>query len=190
MTNQADQKINALVLIGSELAGTHGSPSTRAALAEILWGLPWLQMTIVDDWDALRWERVAPFDVVISYAGNRSHECTTEQFAGLRRFVERGGAYVPLHFTTADASPALQAFVGAKFIGHPPYGPFTVHVADSEHPITRGLPTIEIEDECYRSEYPDRSALHVLQTSRHESGIDGEPSSWVREIGSGRIFYS
>ncbi|MDQ3700015.1 MAG: ThuA domain-containing protein, partial [Chloroflexota bacterium] len=66
----------------------------------------------------------------------------------------------------------------------------TVHVTDSEHPITRGLPTIEIEDECYRSEYPDRGALHVLQTSRHESGIDGEPSSWVREIGSGRIFYS
>jgi type 1 glutamine amidotransferase len=68
-----------------------------------------------------------------------------------------------------------------------------VRVSDADHPITRGLETIEIADECYTSEYPDLGALRVLQTSHHpdpSAGIDGEPSSWVREVGRGRLFYS
>src|SRR5262249_28632349 len=78
----------------------------------------------------------------------------------------------------------------ARFVGHPPHSAMTVRVADAGHPVTRGLPVIEIEDECYRSQFPDPGAIHVLQTSYHESGIAGEPSSWVREVGRGRMFYS
>lgn len=190
MPDESARNIKALVLIGSELAGAHGAPSTRAAIAEFLWGLPWLEIDVTGDWDALRWERIAPYDVVVHYAGGRRYACTPEQLAGLTRFVERGGGYVPLHFTTANANDDFIRFVGARFDGHPPFGPFTVRVADPDHPITRGLRPIEIEDECYRSEFPDRGALHVLMTSHHESGIDGEPSAWVREAGRGRIFYS
>jgi type 1 glutamine amidotransferase len=182
-----DQPTKSAVVLFS---GGHARPATRAAIAEFLWGLPWLRITVTDDWDALRWDRVAPYDLVITYTGARNEECTAAQLAGVTRFVERGGGFVPLHFTSMNANPDFIALVGAKFVGHPPYGPFTVKVADADHPITRGLPTIEIEDECYRSEYPDRGALRVLQTSHHESGIDGEPSSWVREVGQGRIFYS
>lgn len=180
-------RISALVLLG----GPHARPATRAALAEFLWSLPWLDVTITDDWNALLWERLAPYDVAISYTGARGHECSAAQLAGLTKFVTRGGGYVPLHFTTADANGDFLAFVGAEFKGHPPYGPFTVRVADEIHPITRGLGTIEIEDECYQSSFPDRGAIRVLQTSHHPSGaVDGEPSSWVREIGRGRLFYS
>lgn len=186
MSNESDQQSRALLLF----SGPHARPATRAALAEFLWGLPWLQVDITDDWGALCWERVAPYDVVISYTGAGKHICTAEQLAGLRRFIERGGGFIPLHFTTMDANADFLALVGAKFAGHPPYGHFSVRVADPNHPITQGLPAIEIEDECYQSEFPDRAALHVLQTSHHESGIDGEPSSWVREIGRGQLFYS
>ncbi|HEX2036555.1 MAG TPA: ThuA domain-containing protein [Chloroflexota bacterium] len=180
------EQTNAVVLF----SGGHARPSTRAALAEFLWGLPWLQVTITDDWDALRWERLAPYDLLVTYTGGRDHACTPEQLAGVTRFVERGGGFAPLHFTTMNGNAEFLALVGAKFVKHPPHGPFTVRVADPDHPITQGLPTIEIEDECYQSEYPDRAALRVLQTSHHTAGIDGEPSSWVREIGRGRLFYS
>lgn len=179
-------KTRALVLFD----GGHAKPATRASLAEFLWTLPWLTIDVTEDWDALRWERLAPYDVLITYTGNRNLAATPEQLSGVQRFLERGGGFVPLHFTTANGNPDFLALVGAKFIKHPPYGPFTVHVADSSHPITEGLPTIEIEDECYQSEFPDLGALHVLQTSRHDAGIEGEPSSWVREIGRGRLFYS
>ena len=184
------ERTRGLLVLGSELGGAHGSPETHAAIFELLWAMPWLQTTVVDTWDALRWESIAPYDVVVQYAGGRRFECDPAQLAGLTRFVARGGGYVPLHFTSANANDAFIAFVGARFVGHPPHSPMTVRVVDAEHPITRGLPAIEILDECYRSEYPDPGAIHVLQTSHHESGIDGEPSSWVREVGRGRIFYS
>jgi uncharacterized protein len=181
-----ERKTSALVLF----SGGHARPATRAALAEFLWGLPWLQITVSEDWDALRWERVAPHDLVITYTGARTEECSAAQLEGITRLLERGGGFVPLHFTTMNANPDFIALVGARFLNHPPYGPFTVRVADNSHPVTAGLPEMQIEDECYRSEYPDRGAIHVLQTSHHEAGIDGEPSSWVREVGQGRIFYS
>jgi type 1 glutamine amidotransferase len=180
------QKTSALVLF----SGPHARPATRAALAEFLWGLPWLQLTITDDWDSLRWANLAPYDVAIAYTGGRNRACAAEQLAGLRKFIERGGGFVPLHFATADGNVDFLALIRAEFVKHPPYGPFTVRVADPSHAITQGLGPIEIEDECYQSEFPDRAALHVLQTSHHEAGIDGEPSSWVREIGRGRLFYS
>jgi len=189
MSEEKTEKTRGLLLLG----GGHARPSTRAAIAEFLWELPWLQVDITDDWNTLRWDRVAPYDVVITYTGDRKHECSAEQLAGLTKFVERGGGYVPLHFTTADASGEFLAFVGAKFLGHPPHGPFQVRVSDSDHPITRGLGTIDIEDECYRSEYPDLESLRVLMTSHRpdpEAKIDGEPSAWVKEIGRGRLFYS
>jgi type 1 glutamine amidotransferase len=193
MSGERTEKTTALVLIGNEMRGAHGAPSTRAAIAEFLWELPWLQIDVTGEWDWLRWERIAPYDVVIQYAGNRSHACTPDQLAGLRRFVERGGGYVPLHFTTANADADFLAFVGASFNGHPPHGPFQVRVSDADHPITHGLGNIDIEDECYRSVLPDRTSLRVLMTSHHpdpKEAIDGEPSAWVKEIGRGRLFYS
>jgi uncharacterized protein len=193
VTEKTDQKVKGLALIGKEMTGSHGASTTRAAIAEFLWSLPWLEVDITGDWDALRWERIAPYDVVIHYSGNRGTAATAEQLAGIQKFLERGGGYVPLHYTTRNDNPEFLNLVGADFNGHPPFGPFTIRVADPDHPITRGLSTIEIEDECYRSKFPDRSALRVLQTSHHpdpEAKIDGEPSSWVREIGQGRLFYS
>lgn len=186
MTDQREQITRALVLFG----GGHAKPATRAAIAEFLWSLPWLQVTITEDWNALCWEAIAPYDVVIAYTGDRKRACSDEQLAGLRKLVERGGGFVPLHYTTANGNPDFLALVGATFVKHPAYGPFTVRVADPQHPIAQGLEPIKIEDECYQSEFPDRSVLHVLQTSHHASGIDGEPSSWVREMGHGRLFYS
>jgi len=193
MSEGERDKTRALVLIGNELTGAHGAPSTRAAIAEFLWELPWLQIDVTGDWEALRWDRVASYDLVIAYTGSRKHECTSGQLAGLTRLVERGGGFVPLHFTSANANPEFLALVGAQFIGHPPHGPFTVRVSDATHPVTHGLADIEIEDECYQSEFPDLGALHVLMTSHHPdpaAKIDGAPSAWVRQIGKGRLFYS
>jgi uncharacterized protein len=186
-------RTNALVLLGEEMTGAHGEASTKAAIAEFLWTLPWLKPEITGDWAALSEARLRGCDVLIQYSGGRRHECTAEQATAVRQFVENGGGYVPLHFTTANANPDFLKLVGAAFINHPPFGPFTVRVSDPAHPITQGLGPIELDDECYRSDVFDRSAIHVIATSHHpdsDAKIDGEPSAWVREVGKGRIFYS
>ena len=175
------------------MRGAHGEPSTKAAIAEFLWGLPWLKPELTGDWAALTPERLSRVDVVIQYAGDRRHECTAAQLDALTRFVENGGGYVPLHFTTANANEAFLRLVGASFINHPPFGPFTVRVSDDRHPVTQGMAPIELADECYRSNVFDKAAIHVIATSHHpdpEAKIDGEPSAWVRDLGKGRVFYS
>lgn len=186
-------RTTALVLLGEEMRGTHGAPATKAAIAEFLWGLPWLKPEITGDWASLTRERLSGCDVVIQYSGDRRHACSPEQLAALTRFVEEGGGYVPLHFTTANASEDFLKLVGASFINHPPLGPFTIEVGDRDHPITQGIGPFELEDECYRSNVFDPTAIHVIMTSHHpdpEAKIDGEPSAWVRELGLGRVFYS
>src|SRR6266542_774036 len=185
-------RTKALVLLGEEMRGTHGAPSTKAAIAEFLWGLPWLKPEITGDWAALSDDRLRDCDVAIQYSGDRRHACSAEQLAAIARFVEQGGGYVPLHFTTANASEDFLQLVGASFINHPPFGPFTVKVSDPHHPITQGVGSFDLEDECYRRNVFDPGAIRVIMTSHHpdpEAKIDGEPSAWVRELGRGRIFY-
>ena len=175
------------------MRGAHGAASTKAAIAEFLWGLPWLKIDISGDWSVLTDDCLKRYDVLIQYSGDRRHECTADQLAALTRFVEGGGGYVPLHFTSANANEGFLRLVGASFVNHPPFGPFTVKVADPDHPVTRGLGSFELEDECYRSSVFDPAAIHVIATSHHpdpEAKIDGEPSAWTREIGRGRLFYS
>jgi len=175
------------------MRGAHGAPRTKAAICEFLWSLPWLSFDVTGDWSVLSDDRLRGHDVLIQYAGDRRHDATGEQVAALTRFIERGGGYVPLHFTTANANEQFLRLVGASFINHPPFGPFTVQVSDRDHPVTHGLGSFEIEDECYRSNVFDPSAIHVIATSHHpdaEAKIDGEPSAWTREIGRGRLFYS
>ena len=107
-------RTNALVLLGNEMRGAHGAPSTKAAIAEFLWGLPWLKIDITGDWAALSDDHLRRYDVVIQYSGDRRHECTADQLAALTRFVEGGGGYVPLHFTSANANEAVLRLVGAS----------------------------------------------------------------------------
>ena len=186
-------RTNALVLLGNEMRGAHGASTTKAAIAELLWGLPWLKVDISGDWSVLTDDCLKRYDVLIQYSGDRRHECSGEQLAALTRFVEGGGGYVPLHFTTANSNEQFLRFVGASFVNHPPFGPFTVKVSDPAHPVSQGLASFELEDECYRSNVFDPSAIHVVLTSHHpdpEAKIDGEPSAWTREIGQGRLFYS
>src|SRR5215210_3848589 len=97
-------RINALVLLGEEMTGAHGEPSTKAAIAEFLWSLPWLKAEFTGDWAALSDARLRGCDVLIQYSGGRRHACTADQLGAVTRFVENGGAYVPLHFTTANAN--------------------------------------------------------------------------------------
>lgn len=186
-------RTNALVLLGNEMRGAHGAASTKAGIVEFLWGLPWLQIDVSGDWAVLTDDCLKRYDVVIQYSGDRRYECTSEQLASLTRFIEGGGAYVPLHFTTANTNESFLRLVGASFINHPPFGSFTVKVADANHPVTQGLAAFELEDECYRSNVFEAGDIQVIMTSHHpdpEAKIDGEPSAWTREIGRGRLFYS
>ncbi len=185
MTTDSNGKLRATLLI----AAVHTQDlDARAALVRFLWSLDWLDLTITQDHDALTAERLtqAPCLLVFGSPG----ELTDTQMEGLSDWVHGGGALVGIHSATINVNgrPEYHELVGGRFIGHPPFSPMTSRVADPDHFITQGITDFDLEDECYVNEYPDRSSLHVVMTGHHAGENLAEPSSYVKDIGAGRLF--
>src|SRR5262245_8229036 len=78
--------------------------------------------------------------------------------------------------------------------GHGPPHAYRVIVRDTDHPITRGMPTewMHAKDELYHGQRGPAENMHVLATafSAKEKGGTGtnEPMIWVVPYGKGRVF--
>ena len=71
---------------------------------------------------------------------------------------------------------------------HDPYGPFTVEIASTDHPITRGMTSFQTTDELY-SCLEGETPISVLATA--VSQVDGQryPIAFVLTCGQGRVFH-
>lgn len=114
---------------------------------------------------------------------------TPAQEQAVVEFVERGGAFLPLHNSTGiypDGGPYLK-LLGGTYTGHGPLERFRVRVVDHEHPITQGVEDFEVADEQH-TPIPDRSKVHLLLESRSEDGVVAA-GGWAYEAGKGRVCY-
>jgi type 1 glutamine amidotransferase len=72
--------------------------------------------------------------------------------------------------------------------------PYTIEIADHDHPVTRGVPDIEIASEQYYLHVDP--TVHVLArstfTGEHWPWLDRVqmPAAYVHRWGQGRIFYA
>jgi type 1 glutamine amidotransferase len=144
-----------------------------------------VRVTPTDDRESLRKETLEQFGAVLIMT--QGGGITDEQLAGLLGFVRDGGGLIVLHAGSGAfrESGAAEYFrmLGGKFRSHR-YGDFRVELT-GDHPVTRGLAGFEVRDEDYVHDlYPDvdRQVLAVRAS-------DGEPVSWVRRHGRGRVFY-
>ncbi len=136
---------------------------------------------------------------------------TEEQQRALRRWLEEGGRWFALHGTSAaidvtadgvvdtpDVFPELARTLGNRFVSHPPLGPFEVHVADPNHPFTKGIESFVTEDELYLCEY--YGPVTPLLVTRYagiprgyveREWVDDQPRlvAYVRELGRGSVLY-
>ena len=105
-----------------------------------------------------------------------------------------GGGLIPVHcgsfcFLNSDKYIEL---VGGQFRSHG-FTRFETKIVAPDHEIMQGLNPIRSMDESYRHSRlnPDKV---VLETRSAESGPvsdpDGEPYTWVRTSGKGRVFYT
>lgn len=101
---------------------------------------------------------------------------TEQQQQGLDEFMQGGGKWFALHGTNSilqlsqgadggiaqvncptdvadGGAPKLMEIVGSQFLAHPPIAPYTVTVADPEHPLVIGIEPFQAEDELYLSAY-------------------------------------
>lgn len=144
-----------------------------------------IRMQYHEDLNLLTDAGLAQFDAVMLYANY--DQITPEQEASLLRFVEQGGAFLPVHSASAcfGHSDAFVKLVGGRFNSHG-FETFTTRVAPGQenHPILRGYKGFETKDETYVHRDHNEDGRTVLMLREQE------PWTWVREQGKGRVFYT
>jgi uncharacterized protein len=142
--------------------------------------------------------------IVFSNSNNEAFS-NDRQRASFQKFIENGGGLVGIHSATGSerAWPFYWSTIGGKFTRHPKLQKFMIHVADPNHPSTKGMPAeFEWEDECYFHEYWNGN-MHPLLTvdpgklddparKDYPAGLFGKamPLAWTLETGKSRRFYT
>jgi len=165
----------------------HHRPAERARQILPVLAADGIDLFYTDDPDDLDAEILEPYDALVLY--NNHSRVTRPQLNALLGFVEEGRGLVVLHCASASFqnSEAFISLVGAAFKSHGT-GTFGVERVAPDHPAIAGVPTFESWDETYvhtKHNPVNRTVLEVRREDDH-----GEPWTWVRTYGAGRVFYT
>jgi len=151
-------------------------------------------------------ELLENFDVVV-WNNTSGTTLTEEQQSVFRNYLEGGGGFVGIHAAGGDPWYSWEWYanklIGAQFIGHtmdPHFQDADVLVAEPVDPIVAHLPARwrVPQEEWYGFDSNARVNGHTVLLTLDEqtydpndSGMEGEhPSTWKREMGQGRMFYT
>jgi type 1 glutamine amidotransferase len=121
-----------------------------------------------------------------------------DQKAAFERYIRSGGGFVGIHSAsdTEYGWPWYGRLVGTWFASHPQIQHATVHVANPDHPSTKGLPrSWERTDEWYNFRSNPRDTVQILVTldeATYSGGAMGgdHPIAWCQEVDGGRSWYT
>ncbi len=138
------------------------------------------------------------YDVIVLY--NLSSGITDVQKANWLKLLKKGVGLVVWHHALADCQnwPEFEKIAGCKFwmkagekggkkigksgVGH---ARFKMHIANTDHPITKGMKDFEIQDESYNKQtFTD--GLNVLVTTDHPKS--DKPIAWTVDYKGAKIF--
>jgi type 1 glutamine amidotransferase len=137
--------------------------------------------------DCLTPETLKGYDAVMLYANHG--RMTPEQFEALQSFIQGGRGFLPIHCASAcfGNDPRFIALVGGRFLRHGS-GVFSPSIVAPGHPILQGVAPYETWDETYvHANFNEQGRTLLME---RVEGEHREPWSWVREEGSGRVFYN
>jgi type 1 glutamine amidotransferase len=125
---------------------------------------------------------------------------SSDELTTLTQLVESGVGLAGCHGGMCDAfrnSPDYQLMTGGQWVAHPGNDgvEYTVHIADRDHFITRGIEDYVVRSEQYYMHVDPSN--HVLATTRFPiapgphtpNGQFDMPVAWTRFHGKGRVFY-
>ncbi len=179
-TDDQPRKIEVLFL-GHD-SEHHNSAAYEPILASAL-ADDGINFTYTEDPDDLNEENLNRYDALLLYANHDS--ISTSQEKALLNFVDSGNGFIPIHSASYcfRNSEEIVDLVGAQFEKHGT-GTFTADIINSDHPVMEGIEEFETWDETYVHNKHNEENRTVLMKR------DGEPWTWVRTYGDGRVFYT
>jgi type 1 glutamine amidotransferase len=176
----------------------HGYRDQAFYLANVLENTGRFEVTIGEDAAILETPAMRKYDLIIVNADRRDPEFkfTKGQQEALFEYVRSGHGYVSIHGAdnaAADWLPTWKEMLGGVFShfglpdGKTKKGRFTVKIADTSSPVTRGLGDFSIEDELY---YQLQLMPDVQPLATIEYQGSAWPVAWTRSFGKGRVFHT
>lgn len=205
MTEEAHPpRINCVLVCGGVW---HDMDFARLELLKLLSEDPSVRTRVFEDYENIA--AIEQADILITYTCDVTPSLKAQE--ALRAWLAKGGRWYALHGTNSvlrfieetglwDAprwAPLMMDMLGSQFISHPPIAPYTVTVADPDHPLVKGVEPFETTDELYHMEC--HGDLHVLlETDCTEPGTgfveaDDAPGThpvfYIKETGKGAVLY-
>ncbi|HEX2751415.1 MAG TPA: ThuA domain-containing protein [Verrucomicrobiales bacterium] len=160
----------------------HHEPSKR--FPELMQGLGarGLNFSYTDKMSDINAANLAQYDALMIYAN--TDLIAPEQEKAMLDYVRSGKGLVPIHCASYCFRNSKQyvALVGGQFKSHGT-GTFNTEIVDAAHPVMKGFTPFQTWDETYVHTM-GAADRHILQTR------EGEPYTWTRDEGKGRVFYT
>jgi uncharacterized protein len=203
MADGPNKRLNCVLIAGGKY---HDIDFARLEILKILAEDNRVRVRVFEDYSNL--EAIAKADFLISYTCDVVPRLDEQE--ALRAFVEKGGRWYALHGTNSILrflangqvdcprwAPHFMETLGSMFIAHPPIAPYTVQVADPDHPLVAGVKPFEATDEHYLVETYGK--LHVLLDTEFEGEATGfvehswpkarHPVFYLHPVGAGSVLY-
>jgi uncharacterized protein len=188
-------KIRVLIVTGDDV-GVHPWREVSLATRDVLLAAGKFDVKVSEDPGVL--ESAASlkrYDVVYLAMYNAKLPTLNDQAKqNLIEFVKGGKGFVVSHLSSASFKEweEFKKLCGRNWVmgksGHGPRSVFKCNIADTEHPITKGLAGFETDDELYAKMQGD-TPIKALVTADSDWSKQTEPLAFVLEYGQGRVFH-
>lgn len=184
-----------LVLTGNEYPG-HKWQETAPLIAKFLAVDPRLEVEVNIEPQFLASPQLHAYDaIVLNYLNWKCPDPGERARANLKEFIEGGKGLVIVHNACAAFGdwPEFKEIAGRawnpnRLRGHDPNGPFVVEIADTDHPIVKGMTSFETTDELYTCLLTNGPPIQVLATAKSKVDKKDYPMALVNHYGRGRVF--
>lgn len=202
MTEQVQKRINVVLIAGGKY---HDIDHARLELLKLLAEDDRVRVRVFEDYSNIAAIKAA--DVLVTYTCDVTPRLDEQE--ALRAWVEAGGRWYALHGTNSILrflaegvaaprwAPHFMETLGSQFVAHPPIAPYTVTVADPDHPLVAGVEPFQATDELYISEMYGEH--HVLLETEWEGEATGfiehtwakakHPVFYIHPVGKGEVLY-
>jgi uncharacterized protein len=202
MSETTRKRINAVLVAGGKW---HDIDHARLELLKLLAEDDRVRVRVFEDYSNL--EAIRAADFLVTYTCDVTPSLVEQE--ALRAWVEAGGRWYALHGTNSilrflangvDSprwAPHFMRTLGSQFIAHPPIAPYTVTVADPDHPLVQGVQPFQSDDELYLSEM--HGEHHVLLETEFGGEAAGfiehtwpqakQPVFYLHPVGQGEVLY-